>query len=275
MKINYRAGVLPALLERGFFMENKLSDFLVQHIRQWFRENGRDTAVIGISGGKDSTVVAALCARALGPQNVVGVLMPDGVQPDIQDSFEVVDCLDIPHTVINLDPITSGFRAAFSHQVAKGLPGEYENIPIFPPAAINVPARVRMTVLYCVAQSLPGRHAAVVGTGNAAEAYVGYCTKWGDAASDFAPIRELWVHQVVAVGRELGLPEHLLVKPPADGLSGKTDEDRLGFTYEMVYHVATGQHVPEDKLKRIREMHERSAHKRGPIPTISLSGFKK
>lgn len=249
-------------------MKCKLSDFLVYKIKEWFEANGRDTAVIGISGGKDSTVVAALCARALGLEHVVGVLMPNGEQTDINDSREVVQLLGIPYIEMNILDSVMGTLKDF--QYADG-PAK---VSVSEGARINIPAITRMMHLYAVAQSVPG-HAAVVGTGNAAEVYVGYFTKFGDGACDFAPIKELWVHEVLEVGRELKLPEHLLVKPPADGLSGKTDEERLGFSYDEVFQVASGKGLADqEKAEKIRVMHQRALHKLRSIPTISLTGVE-
>lgn len=239
-------------------------DHVIQQIRRWFNENGRDTAVIGISGGKDSTVVAGLCTRALGAAHVVGVLMPNGVQSDLADSHKVARLLGIPYTVMNIAPIMSGMDEVFAHQETYGM----DNIVQSKDAIINATARARMMCLYDVAQSLEGRHPCVVGTGNAAEIYVRYFTKWGDGACDFNPIKHAWVHEVIQLGLDVGFPEYLVRKAPADGLSGQTDEERLGFTYEDVYRVATGQPVPPEVEAEIRKRHEAGKHKVEPIPTI-------
>ena len=246
-------------------MKGKLSAYLIEETRTWFHANGRDTAVIGISGGKDSGVVAAICKEALGADSVFGVLMPDGVQPDLQDALQVVEELGIPYTILNIgDPVS-----ALYHAVSQRSPIGAAAPALTPEAKINVPPRIRMTCLYAVAQSMGG-HAVVVGTGNAAECYVGYTTKWGDSASDFNPIRNLWVHQVLQVGDELGYFPNIIHKRPADGLSGKTDEERLGFSYEDVYRCFKQEPLDPLLQARIEQKHTASTHKRQPIPAIEL-----
>lgn len=246
-------------------MGKTLSEIAVEKTQKWFQESSRGTAVVGISGGKDSAVVAAILAKALGPKRVVGVLMPDGDQADLEDSVAVAESLGIRYMIVNIraavygitDPLVSGIYE--DHGVGVRLTEE---------ARVNVPPRARMTLLYAIAQSL-GEHAAVVGTGNASEIYVGYTTKWGDAASDFNPLRHLWVHQVISVGTELGVLETVLHKAPNDGLCGSTDEQKLGFTYDQVYLLATGTGtVPPEIAEKIRRRHALSEHKRAPIPTI-------
>lgn len=244
---------------------DKLSEFVIEKTREWFRENGRETAVIGISGGKDSAVVAAICKEALGAENVFGVLMPDGIQKDINDSMQVVNELDIPYTIIDIGPACNAIRSSLETPH----PSEDMDFKLTTEAAINIPPRVRMTYLYAVAQSL-NRKAVVVGTSNAAEIYVGYSTKWGDSASDFNPIGNLWVHQVLQIGDELGYFPNIIHKAPADGLCGSTDEERLGFRYDEVYLYATHEHVEAEAAEKIRQRHEMSRHKWKPIPKISI-----
>lgn len=209
-----------------------LADRCVEWIRDYFQRNGNPKAVIGISGGKDSTVVAWLCVKALGKDNVIGVLMPNGFQKDINDSYEVVNTLGIDYKIIDISKAYNTFL-------------DLENILPSKQAKINLAPRLRMTTLYFVAQSLGGR---VVGTGNLCERILGYYTLWGDGACDLNPIGNMLVSEVIEVGRALGAPEHLLVKPPSDGLTGLTDEEKIGFTYnELETFLRKGKDCLDEK----------------------------
>lgn len=230
----------------------KLSEQVIEWTRKWFEDNGRKTAVLGISGGKDSAVVAAILAKAIGPENVIGVLMPNGVQHDMDDSYRVVKELGIKHTVVNI----YGAYRAITRDIVGG---------VSEAAAINIAPRVRMTVLYAIAQT--AEKGCVVGTGNKAEAYVGYTTKWGDSACDMNPIKDLWVHEVIQVGDELGFFPDIVHKVPSDGLCGKTDEESLGFSYDDVAAFVAGTRmVPENIQKAIMLRHKGAIHKIKPIP---------
>ncbi len=238
---------------------------IVQWIRDYFAENGPScSAVIGISGGKDSSVAAALCAEALGKDRVVGVLMPRGVQPDISDSRLLVETLGIPYVEINIGAAADALVSTLeSNEKLRQICGRDE---MASEAKINLPPRIRMATLYAVAQNLPngGR---VVNTCNASEDYVGYSTKYGDAAGDFSPLSELLVHEVLQVGAVAGLPEELVKKTPSDGLSGMSDEDKLGFTYQMLDHyVLTGECPDEEKKARIDRLHRLNLHKLRLMP---------
>lgn len=232
-------------------------DKLVNWIRDYFKENGQKaTAVIGISGGKDSTIAAALCAEALGGWRVLGVMMPDGSQD--ADSERVVEVLGIPHITVQLNvPIATTMDA-----VSKAVTGLTEQ------AIINIPPRIRMATLYAVAQSLSGG-GRVVNTCNYSEDYVGYSTKFGDSAGDFSPLGGLTVEEVKQIGYELGLPKDLVDKVPSDGLCGKTDEDNLGFTYKQledyIYAGTSGDRMVDDLID---ELHERNLHKLNPMPVF-------
>lgn len=208
-------------------------DRIVQWIREWFEENGKDCkAVIGISGGKDSSVAAALCVEALGRERVIGVLMPNGEQSDIKDSFNVCNYLDIDRYVVNIESIVSALGLEVVTTAARAFqPSEQ--------AIINSPPRIRMTTLYFISQSIGGR---VVCTDNLSESYIGYSTRWGDNIGDFAPLANYTASEVVAIGDALGLPYDLTHKTPSDGLCGQTDEDRFGFTYEQLdTYIRTGK----------------------------------
>ena len=201
------------------FDAKKVLNELTVWIRDWFEENGRDcNAIVGISGGKDSYVAAALCVRALGVDRVIGVLMPNGEQSDIAMSRLLVEHLGIRHFVVNI------------HDGYQGLLGEVRRQlgDVSRDTEINLAPRLRMATLYAVAQSNNGR---VANTCNLSEDWVGYSTRYGDSAGDFSPLSMLCVREVKALGRELGLPECLVEKVPIDGLCGQTDEEKLGFTY--------------------------------------------
>ena len=201
------------------FDAKKVLNELTVWIRDWFEENGRDcNAIVGISGGKDSSVAAALCVRALGVDRVIGVLMPNGEQSDIAMSRLLVEHLGIRHFVVNI------------HDGYQGLLGEMRRQlgDVSRDTEINLAPRLRMATLYAVAQSNNGR---VANTCNLSEDWVGYSTRYGDSAGDFSPLSMLCVREVKALGRELGLPECLVEKVPIDGLCGQTDEEKLGFTY--------------------------------------------
>jgi len=228
---------------------------IIQWIRDFFEKNGRDCcAVIGISGGKDSAVTAALCARALGVERVLGVLMPRGQQWDIAHSRAVVDYLKIKHCVINIqDPCDAVFKS-----IQEG------GLTVNDQAAINTPARIRMTTLYAVAAIAGGL---VANTCNLSEDWVGYSTKFGDSAGDFSPLANITVTEVRALGRELGLPAHFVDKVPEDGLSGKTDEEKLGFTYAVLDKYIR-ESVCEDAAvkEKIDRLHRLNLHKISLMP---------
>ena len=212
------------------------------------------TAVIGISGGKDSSTVAALAVAAYGRENVLGVLMPDGVQPDIDYSQALVEHLDLPHTTINI------------HDAVQGVLNEMEKAGLTPSrqTKVNLPSRIRMATLYAVAQSVEG--GIVINTSNLSEDWVGYCTIYGDSAGAFSPLGMYTTEEVVALGRQLGLPERCLIKPPSDGLTGKTDEDNLGFSYHAVNeYVRKGVADPAIK-EQIDHKHRVSRFKFQTIP---------
>ena len=212
------------------------------------------TAVIGISGGKDSSTVAALAVAAYGRENVLGVLMPDGVQPDIDYSQALVQHLDLPHTTINI------------HDAVQGVLNEMEKAGLTPSrqTKVNLPSRVRMATLYAVAQSVEG--GIVINTSNLSEDWVGYCTIYGDSAGAFSPLGMYTTEEVIALGAELGLPERFLIKPPSDGLTGKTDEDNLGFTYHAVNeYIRKGEVDPAIK-EQIDRKHKVSRFKFQTLP---------
>ena len=220
------------------FDAKKTKDKCVKWIQNFFEENGKGcNAVIGISGGKDSSVAAALCIEALGRDRVIGVLMPCGEQADIDMAELLVNHLGIKHYVINVKDAIDG--------LIKNLP---EDMEISEQTRINIAPRVRMTTLYAVSQSNNGR---VVNTCNLSEDWVGYSTRYGDAAGDFSPMSKLTVTEVKEIGRVLGLPDVLVDKVPIDGLCGKTDEENLGFTYAELDHYIREGKIDNPETKRI------------------------
>ncbi len=236
-----------------------VKDQVVQWIRDWFEQNGPGcNAVIGISGGKDSSVVAALCAEALGTDRVVGVTMPNGVQPDIDDSMKLINHLGIRHFNVNIGSAYDALMATIKEELGS------QETEVSRQTIINMPPRLRMTTLYAVSQSLNGR---VANTCNLSEDWVGYSTRYGDAAGDFAPLGGLTVQEVKAIGKELGLPIDLVEKTPSDGLSGKSDEDNLGFTYAVLdRYIRTGVCDDPDTKARIDDKHVKNLFKLQPIP---------
>lgn len=197
---------------------------IARWIRDWFERNGKGcNAIVGISGGKDSSVVAALCAEALGKDRVIGVLMPNGEQHDIDMSRLLVEHLGIRHYVINIKNGDDGLLGEITDKLGS----------VSRDTTINLAPRLRMATLYAVGQSNNGR---VANTCNLSEDWVGYSTRYGDNAGDFSPLSMLCVREVKAVGRVLDLPEILIEKVPIDGLCGQTDEEKLGFTYETLDH---------------------------------------
>ena len=243
------------------FDAKEVKDKVVNWIRNWFNENGNDCcAVVGISGGKDSSIVAALCVEALGKDRVFGVLMPNGEQVDIDASYELVEHLGIEYCTIN---IHSAIRA-LKHEIKPQL-GDHWSVQ----TSVNLPARIRMATLYAVSQTVGGR---VANTCNLSEDWVGYATRYGDVAGDFSPLSKLTVTEVKAIGRELNLPAELVDKAPTDGLCGHTDEDNLGFTYDVLdRYIRTGEIDDERTKERIDSMHEKNLFKLQLMPSFEYA----
>ncbi len=239
------------------FNAQETLDRLVDWVKNYFAENAapETKAVIGISGGKDSSVAAAVCVKALGKERVIGVLMPQNEQSDIAYSRLLVDTLGIKSYTINIGETVSTFMAELSKHLEPSRQ-----------AQVNTPARIRMTTLYAVAASVNGR---VVNTCNLSEDWVGYSTKYGDAAGDFSPLSDLTVTEVRQIGEALGLPNELVHKVPIDGLSGYTDEENLGFTYaeldSYIRHETDLSDKPELREK-IDRLHRCNLHKLELMP---------
>lgn len=232
----------------------KIKNECVNWIREFFEANGKDcNAVVGISGGKDSSVAAALCVEALGRDRVVGVLMPKGEQFDIDMAYMLVNHLGIKHYEINIKDAVEG--------VLRAMP---RDLDVSVQSNVNLPPRIRMSILYFVSQSLNGR---VVNTCNLSEDWVGYSTRYGDAAGDFSPMANLTVTEVKEIGRVLGLPDELVDKVPIDGLCGKTDEENLGFTYaELDRYIRTGEIDNLETKAMIDKRHQQNLFKLQLMP---------
>lgn len=247
----------------------KTKNDVVAWIRDIFEKNGKGcNAIVGISGGKDSSVVAALCVEALGKDRVIGVLIPNGCQDDIFDSRDLVDHLGIRSFEINIEAPCAGILNNIGWAF---LPKDdnSEQIKISNQTKINFPARIRMATLYAVSQSMNGR---VMNTCNLSEDWVGYSTRYGDAAGDFSPLAQLTSDEVVAIGKARGLPEWLVNKVPSDGLCGKTDEDNLGFTYKVLNrYIRTGVCEDVEIKAKIDQMHEKNLFKLQPMPCFEYT----
>ncbi len=238
------------------FDAEKIKNDCVKWIRSFFEENGPGcNAVLGISGGKDSSVAAALCVEALGKDRVIGVLMPCGEQHDIDMAYKLVHHLGIKHYVVNIKEAVEGLKMA--------VPAEIEQTP---QSSTNLPPRIRMAAVYMISQCCNGR---VVNTCNLSEDWVGYSTRYGDAAGDFSPLCNLTVQEVKELGRLAGLPDDLVDKTPIDGLCGKTDEENLGFTYaELDRYIRTGKIEDMVKKERIDDLHRKNLFKLQLMPSF-------
>lgn len=236
------------------FNAEKTMNECVEWIRDFFEKNGKDcNAVVGISGGKDSSIVAALCVKALGKDRVIGVLMPNGEQADIDMAKLLVNHLGIRHYIVNIKDATEG--------LIKNVPFELSK-----QSRENLPPRIRMTTLYAISQSNNGR---VANTCNLSEDYVGYSTRYGDSVGDFSPCSNLTVQEMKEIGRLLGLPAVLVDKVPIDGLCGKTDEENLGFTYkELDRYIREGIIDDEEKKANIDKRHKNNLFKLKLMPSF-------
>ena len=236
------------------FNAEKVKNECVQWIRDFFEENGKGcNAVLGISGGKDSSIVAALCVEALGKDRVIGVLMPNGEQADIDMAKLLVDTLGIKHYIVNIKDAVQG--------VINSVPFELSE-----QSMINLPPRIRMSTLYAVSQSNNGR---VANTCNLSEDWVGYSTRYGDSVGDFSPCSNLTVREMKEIGRLCGLPDVLIDKVPSDGLCGKTDEDNLGFTYaELDRYIREGVFDNPESKAKIDRLHKINLFKLQLMPSF-------
>lgn len=254
-------------------IKEKLENSLIT-LENYKRDTKCKGVVLGLSGGKDSTVVAMLAKKVFG-DNVLALLMPNGKQKDISDSILIAETLNLNYNVINLETTYNNLLLNIENKLVETVRGKdwVDNCPkITDKAKTNIPPRLRMTTLYAVAQTLGYR---VIGTGNASEAYIGWCTKWGDCAYDVNPIGKLTCTEVIEIGKllakEFGLDEKYITKTPSDGLCGMSDEDNFGFTYAQLDHVVKCREygvrintsiVSSDIVNKIEDMHDSSSHKR-------------
>ena len=243
----------------GEFRAIEVKDKCVAWIRDFFEKNGKGcNCVIGISGGKDSSVVAALCVEALGKDRVIGVLMPNGEQSDIDVAQRLVEFLGITGITVNIGPVIQAVTQGVQSALPEGLSDQ---------TAVNLPPRIRMAVLYAVSQSKNGR---VANTCNLSEDWVGYSTRYGDSVGDFSPLSELTVTEVKQIGKAAGLPDEFIDKVPSDGLCGKSDEDNLGFSYEVLdRYIRTGEIEDAAVKEKIDRLHEKNLFKLQLMPKFS------
>lgn len=241
------------------FRATEVKDKCVAWIRDFFEKNGKGcNCVIGISGGKDSSVVAALCVEALGKERVIGVLMPNWEQSDIDVAERLVEFLGITGITVNIGPVVQAVTQGVQSALPEGLSNQ---------AAVNLPARIRMAVLYAVSQSKNGR---VANTCNLSEDWVGYSTRYGDSVGDFSPLSELTVTEVKLVGKAAGLPAEFIDKVPSDGLCGKSDEDNLGFSYDVLdRYIRTGEIEDAVVKEKIDVLHEKNLFKLQLMPKFT------
>lgn len=229
---------------------------IIKWVKEFFKHNGKGcNAIVGISGGVDSSTVAALCVEALGKDRVYGVLMPQDTQSDIDYSYELCKHLGIDYCVVDIGDTVSGLLDEI--HIKSGF-------DITEQTKINLPARIRMSTLYAVSQSHNGR---VANTSNFSESYVGYDTRFADSVGDFSPLAMLTKTEVRAIAEILGLPERLVKKVSLDGLSNKTDEEAFQFTYAVLdRYLRTGEIDDLEIKKRIDTMHEKNLFKLMPMP---------
>lgn len=233
-----------------------LTKDIIDWIKYYFEDNPDGKVICGISGGKDSTIVAALCVEALGKDRVIGVLMPNGIQDDINDSYEVCEYLGIEHVTVNIGSTYRNLTKQISYVTHE---------PVMPDSiSTNLPSRLRMCTLYSITALYPNSR--VVNTSNYSERYIGYSTKFGDGAGDFSPLGNLTVREVLKIGDDLGLPYELVHKTPSDGMSGKSDEEKIGFTYEDLDIYINGGDIPKEVENKIEKLHNINLHKTNDMP---------
>jgi NAD+ synthase len=239
---------------------------IIDWIKRYFYVNATQEtyAIVGISGGKDSTITAALLARALGPERVIGVMMPCHYQADLQDAESVCEYLGIQKMTIDIGPATTALYKSL--EASKSMAFSDENVQRI---TTNTPARIRMTTLYAVAAAVGGR---VANTCNYSEDYLGYSTKFGDTAGDFSLLSHFTATEVKQLGYALGLPKRFVDKAPTDGMCGKTDEENFGFTYTELDNFLRNEIYPDyDSYRDIMDRHTRNRHKIEDMPTYFYS----
>lgn len=236
----------------------------IRWIKQYVEKTGAKGIVVGNSGGKDSATVIGMATKAIGKERVVAISMPCySNRDDFEDAKLVADTFGVKFLTVDLSNCYEEMEREIKSELSK-----IEIKELSKEATINIKPRLRMTTLYGIAQTLGYL---VIGTGNLCEAMVGYTTKWGDSASDFNPIGNFTVEEVLEIGKYIGVPEKILKKAPNDGLGGQTDEEKMGITYHQIAEmIETGD--TEDKLakQKILKKCQYSKHKREPIPVYSF-----
>lgn len=236
---------------------NRLEKDLTEWVRERCQLIGADQLVLGISGGKDSSVGAAICARAIGKENVHGLLMPSGNDKNLKDAMTLAEDLGINYHIIDIEEIERSMTRTIE-ETGQGFSTQ---------AKLNLPPRIRMTLLYAYAQSLD--RALVVNTSNLSEDYIGYVTIYGDSAGAFAPFGAMTSDEIVQLGLHMGLRKDLVLKTPEDGLTDKTDEEVFGFSYETLNtYIRTGKIEDRETKEKIDKMHKASRFKFEPLPAF-------
>ncbi len=242
-------------------MVEKTTNKIIEFIRDYYKKNNLKGAVIGISGGKDSAVVAGLFSKALGSENVIGIWMPcHSKNEDYQNALLVSKTFGFELKEFDLTNIYESYVTQIkdSNDVS-----DNELVD----ANINIKPRLRMSTLYYYAAMLSKNGTYIVpGTSNKCELYVGYFTKGGDNVSDISVLGDLTVDEVIEIGEYIGVPDKVIHKVPDDGLSGKTDEEKLGVKYSDIAKVINNEKVDSDTYEKIKRLHERNKHKFN-IPT--------
>ncbi len=233
-------------------------------ISNYVEKTGAKGVVVGNSGGKDSATVIAMATKALGKEKVFTVAMPcNSINTDLEDAELVAKTFEVPILEVDLSKTYNELENTINSSLSV--------IELNKDSKINTKPRLRMTTLYAIAQTLGYL---VIGTGNLCEAMVGYTTKWGDSASDFNPIANFTVDEVLAIGEYLGVPDKIIHKAPNDGLGGQTDEEKMGVTYKQIAeYIETGK-TDEDAMKNIKRRNKISKHKREPVPTYKFERTK-
>lgn len=231
-------------------------DLIVNWIKEYVKGSGAKGIVVGNSGGKDSAVVIGLCSKAIGSENVLAVALPcSSISKDLEDAKLVANAFGVKMLTIDLTETYTNLSQSIENEI---------NASLISNSSINIRPRLRMTALYAIAMQYGYL---VAGTGNACEAFIGYTTKWGDNASDFNPIAEFTVDEVLDIGRIIGVPDSIISKTPNDGLGLGSDEDKLGVTYkEIAEYIKTGSTSNSASCLKIEKLHKQSAHKRNSIP---------
>ncbi len=231
----------------------------INWIKQYVQNSGSKGVVIGNSGGKDSATVLAMASKAIGKENVLAVSMPCNSQnSDFEDAELVAKTFDVRNIKVDLSNTYNTMEEEINLKLDQNLSKE---------STINIKPRLRMTTLYGIAQSLGYL---VIGTGNLCEAMVGYTTKWGDNSSDFNPIGNFTVNEVLEIGKMLGVPEKILKKAPSDGLGGLTDEEKMGIKYSQIEEMIEIGNTEEKAKEEIIKKYKNSKHKRSLVPIYTF-----